>query len=248
MNLIIPLLLFIKLNLTISTKEDTVKEIKQYSKEKKAKALACSYLLSTPIPTKKNSKRQIRELLKKNGIIERKAETKEKIYLFLTALCYKKIKDTTANDILVEISAKKTDALAKKELTELFNISPNLNYKKIQKTMDTVMDILEQIEEEEESKTAKNKDEDSDEIMMDEDEKKKKSKIFNIKDIINNIKEYLGDFEFEEKTLYSIIFSLLVIISVSVFICNKNKKNNNNIKEEKIKEKHVIKVKIKNEK
>ena len=233
MNLIIPLLFFIKINLIILTKEDTVKELKQYSKEKKAKALACSYLLSTPIPTEKNSKRQIRELLKKNGIIERKAETKEKIYLFLTALCYRKIKDTTANDILVDISSKKTETLGKKELVELFNISPNLNYKKIQKTMDTVMDILDQIEEEE-SKTAKNKDEDNYE-NMDDDEKKKKRNTFNIKDIINNIKEYFEDFELESKTIYGIIISLLIIIVVSVFLYNKNKSNDNNNKE-KIKE------------
>jgi hypothetical protein len=212
MNLIIPLLFFIKINLIILTKEDTVKELKQYSKEKKAKALACSYLLSTPIPTEKNSKRQIRELLKKNGIIERKAETKEKIYLFLTALCYRKIKDTTANDILVDISSKKTETLGKKELVELFNISPNLNYKKIQKTMDTVIDILDQIEEEE-SKTAKNKDEDIYE-NMDDDEKKKKRNTFNIKDMINNIKEYFEDFELESKTIYGIIISLLIIIVV----------------------------------
>ena len=233
MNLIIPLLFFIKINLIILTKEDTVKELKQYSKEKKAKALACSYLLSTPIPTEKNSKRQIRELLKKNGIIERKAETKEKIYLFLTALCYRKIKDTTANDILVDISSKKTETLGKKELVELFNISPNLNYKKIQKTMDTVMDILDQIEEEE-SKTAKNKDEDFYE-NMDDDEKKKKRNTFNIKDMINNIKEYFEDFELESKTIYGIIISLLIIIVVSVFLYNKNKSNDNNNKE-KIKE------------
>ena len=233
MNLIIPLLFFIKINLIILTKEDTVKELKQYSKEKKAKALACSYLLSTPIPTEKNSKRQIRELLKKNGIIERKAETKEKIYLFLTAVCYRKIKDTTANDILVDISSKKTETLGKKELVELFNISPNLNYKKIQKTMDTVMDILDQIEEEE-SKTAKNKDEDNYE-NMDDDEKKKKRNTFNIKDMINNIKEYFEDFELESKTIYGIIISLLIIIVVSVFLYNKNKSNDNNNKE-KIKE------------
>ena len=233
MNLIIPLLFFIKINLIILTKEDTVKELKQYSKEKKAKALACSYLLSTPIPTEKNSKRQIRELLKKNGIIERKAETKEKIYLFLTALCYRKIKDTTANDILVDISSKKTETLGKKELVELFNISPNLNYKKIQKTMDTVMDILDQIEEEE-SKTAKDKDEDNYE-NMDDDEKKKKRNTFNIKDMINNIKEYFEDFELESKTIYGIIISLLIIIVVSVFLYNKNKSNDNNNKE-KIKE------------
>ena len=245
MNLIIPLLFFIKINLIILTKEDTVKELKQYSKEKKAKALACSYLLSTPIPTEKNSKRQIRELLKKNGIIERKAETKEKIYLFLTALCYRKIKDTTANDILVDISSKKTETLGKKELVELFNISPNLNYKKIQKTMDTVMDILDQIEEEE-SKTAKNKDEDNYE-NMDDDEKKKKRNTFNIKDMINNIKEYFEDFELESKTIYGIIISLLIIIVVSVFLYNKNKSNDNNNKE-KIKEQHAIKENIKNEK
>ena len=248
MKLIIPLLFFIKINLPILTKEDTAKEINQYSKEKKAKALACSYLLSTPIPTEKNSKRQIRDLLKKNGIIEKKSETKEKIYLFLTALCYRKIKDTTANDILVDISSKKTETLGKKELTELFNISPNLNYKKIQKTMNTVMDILDQIEEEE-SKNDKNKDadEDSDE-NMDDDEKKKKRNISKIKEIIDNIKEYLEDFEFETKTIYGIIISLLIIIVVSVILCKKNKINDNNNNEENSKEKQIIKENIKNEK
>lgn len=232
MNLIIPLLFFIKIDLSLLENEDIVKESKQYSKEKKAKALACSYLLSTPIPTEKNGKRQIRDLLKKNGIIEKKAEIKEKIYLFLTALCYRKIKDTTANDILVEISSKKAEALAKrKELVELFNISPTLNYKKIKKTMDTIMDILEQIEEED-SKIVKNKEEDGDD-NMDDDIKKKKGNKLNFKDMINNMKEYFEDFEFESKTIYSIIFSLLIIIIVSIFLSKKNKKNHNNNKENK---------------
>jgi len=220
MNLIIPLLFFIKIDLSLLENEDTVKESKQYSKEKKAKALACSYLLSTPIPTEKNSKRQIRDLLKKNGIIEKKAETKEKIYLFLTALCYRKIKDTIANDLLVEISSKKIEAIAKrKELVELFNISPTLNYKKIKKTMDTIMDILEQIEEED-SKIAKNNEEDGDD-NMDDDIKKKKGNKFNFTDMINNMKEYFEDFEFESKTIYGIIVSLLIVIAVSVFLCKK---------------------------
>jgi hypothetical protein len=219
MNLIIPLLLLIQINLTFLTETDPNKEKKPkiFSQAKKAKALACSVLSSSPISTEKNTKRQIRELLKKNEIIKRTAETKEKINEFLTAICFKNIKDETANDILNALSEKKPEVLTKREFIELFEISPNLDYKKIQKLMDTVIEILDQIEEEEEKSGFFDY-----EYLSYLQKKKNKNNNnksnFDFRNIFKDIKEYMQDFEIETETLYSILFSLIMII-LSFLIC-----------------------------
>ena len=219
MNLIIPLLLFIQINLTFLTEKSTNKEKKPkiFSQTKKAKALACSVLSSSPISTEKNTKRQIRELLKKNEIIKRTAETKEKIYEFLTAICFKNIKDETANDILNALSEKKAEVLTNRELVELFEISPNLDYKNIQKLMDTVNEILDQIEEEEEKSGFFN-----DENISYIKKKKNKNDInqsnFDIRNIFKDMKEYIQNYEIETETKYSILLSLIMII-LSFSVC-----------------------------
>ena len=103
MNLIIPLLFLIKIELIFLSRKDSEKIPLYFSEEEKAKALACSFLLTTPLSTEKNNKKQIREILIKNGILKRRDKTKKKINLFLTSLCYRKIKDQTANELLEEI-------------------------------------------------------------------------------------------------------------------------------------------------
>jgi hypothetical protein len=201
------------------TEKSTNKEKKPkiFSQTKKAKALACSVLSSSPISTEKNTKRQIRELLKKNEIIKRTAETKEKIYEFLTAICFKNIKDETANDILNALSEKKAEVLTNRELVELFEISPNLDYKNIQKLMDTVNEILDQIEEEEEKSGFFN-----DENFNYIKKKKNKNDInqsnFDIRNIFKDMKEYIQNFEIETETKYSILLSLIMII-LSFSVC-----------------------------
>ena len=238
MNLIIPLLFLIKIELIFLAKKDSERIPIYVSEEDKAKVLACSFLLTTPISTEKNSKKKIRELLIKNGIIKRKNKTKEKINLFLTSLCFRKIKDKTANDILEGISEKRKEILDNKQLPELFNISPNLNYNKIQKIMETVNDILEQIDEDD-SKYVKYKDEYKDE-NMDDEEKKKNENIFSFKKMINDIKEYFEDFEIETKTLYGIIFSLsIVVITIIAYLCSKKNKVDRN-KGEKMQQKKML--------
>jgi len=238
MNLIIPLLFLIKIELIFLAKKDSERIPIYVSEEDKAKVLACSFLLTTPISTEKNSKKKIREILIKNGIIKRKNKTKEKINLFLTSLCFRKIKDKTANDILEGISEKRKEILDNKQLPELFNISPNLNYNKIQKIMETVNDILEQIDEDD-SKYVKYKDEYKDE-NMDDEEKKKNENIFSFKKMINDIKEYFEDFEIETKTLYGIIFSLsIVVITIIVYLCSKKNKVDRN-KGEKMQQKKML--------
>ena len=219
MNLIIPLLLFIQINLTFLSEIHTNKEKKQkiFSKTKKAKALACSVLSSSPISTEKNTKRQIRELLKKNEIIKRTAETKEKINEFLTAICFKNIKDETANDILNALSEKKPEVLTKREFIELFEISPNLDYKKIQKLMDTVIEILDQIEEEEE-KSGLFDDEYFSYMKKKKNKNNNNKSNFDFRNILKDIKEYIQNFEIETETIYSILFSLILII-LSFLIC-----------------------------
>jgi len=235
MNLIILLLFLIKVDLIFLKRKDSEKVPLYFSEEEKTKALACSFLLTTPISTEKNNKKQIRELLIKNGVIKRKSGTKQKINIFLISLCYRKIKDKIANDLLEEISENRKDILANKELAELFNISPNLNYKKIQKTMDIVNDILEQIDEDD-SKYIKYKDEN-----MDDEEKKKSDNTFSFKKIINDIKEYFEDFEIETKTLYGIVFSLsIIIITIITCLCKKKNKIVNN-KGERYRGKSLIK-------
>jgi len=242
MNLIILLLFLINVDLIFLKRKDSEKVPLYFSEEEKTKALACSFLLTTPISTEKNNKKQIRELLIKNGIIKRKSGTKQKINTFLTSLCYRKIKDKTANDLLEGISENRKNILTNKELAELFNISPNLNYKKIQKTMNIVNDILEQIEEDD-SKYIKYKDEN-----MDNEEKKENDNTFSFKNIINNVKEYFEDFEFETKTLYGIIFSLsIIIITIIVCLCKKKNKIVNN-KGENYKGKSLTKENIINKK
>ena len=238
MNLIIPLLFLIKIELIFLAKKDSERIPTYVSEEDKAKVLACSFLLTTPISTEKNSKKKIRELLIKNGIIKRKNKTKDKINLFLTSLCFRKIKDKTANDILEGISEKRKEILDNKQLPELFNISPNLNYMKIQKIMETVNDILEQIDEDD-SKYVKYKDEYKDE-NMDDEEKKKNENIFSFKKMINDIKEYFEDFEIETKTLYGIIFSLsIVVITIIDYLCSKKNKVDRN-KGEKMQQKKML--------
>ena len=238
MNLIIPLLFLIKIELIFLAKKDSERIPIYVSEEDKAKVLACSFLLTTPISTEKNSKKKIREILIKNGIIKRKNKTKEKINLFLTSLCFRKIKDKTANDILEGISEKRKEILDNKQLPELFNISPNLNYNKIQKIMETVNDILEQIDEDD-SKYVKYKDEYKDE-NMDDEEKKKNENIFSFKKMINDIKEYFEDFEIETKTLYGIIFSLsIVVITIIAYLCSKKNKVDRN-KGEKMQQKKML--------
>ena len=239
MNLIIPLLFFIQIDLIFLAKKDSERIPLYISEEDKSKVLVCSFLLTTPLSTEKNNKKQIRELLIKNGIIKRKNKSKEKINLFLTSLCFRKIKDKTANDILEGISEKRKEILDNKQLAELFNISPNLNYKKIQKIMETVNDILEQIDEDD-SKYVKYKDEYKDE-NMDNEEIKKDKNTFSFKRIINDLKEYYEDFEIETKTLYGIIFSFsIIIITIIVFLCRKKNEVDNN-KREKNRGENVVK-------
>ena len=236
MNLIIPLLLLIQINITFLSETNTNegKKPKIFSQTKKAKALACSVLSSSPISTEKNTKRQIRELLKKNEIIKRTAETKEKIYDFLTAICFKNIKDETANDILNALSEKKAEFLANREFVELFEISPNLDYKKIQKLMDTVNEILDQIEEEEEKSGLFN-DENFSYMKKKKNKNNNNQSNFDIRNIFKDIKQYIQDFEIETETMYSILFSLIMII-LSFLICfykikYEENQNNNKMKD-----------------
>lgn len=214
MNLIIPLLLLININLTFLSESDPNKDKKPkiFSQAKKAKALACSVLASSPISTEKNTKRQIRDLLKKNEIIKRTAETKEKIYDFLSAICFMNIKDEAANDILTALSERKTEVLAKREFIDLFEISPNLDYKKIQKLMETVNEILDQIEEEEENNGLFNDENLS--YMKKKKNKNNNKPSFDFRNIIKGIKESFQDFEIESETKYSFLFSFIMIVLI----------------------------------
>ena len=113
--------------------------------------------------------------------------------------------------------------------------------------METVNDILEQIDEDD-SKYVKYKDEYKDE-NMDNEEIKKDKNTFSFKRIINDVKEYYEDFEIETKTLYGIIFSFsIIIITIIVFLYRKKNEVDNNKREKNRGENEVKENDINNKK
>ena len=124
--------------------------------------------------------------------------------------------------------------MTNKELVELFEISSNLDYKKIQKLMDTVNEILDQIEEEEEKSGLFN-DENFSYMKKKKNKNNNNQSNFDFRNIFKDIKQYIQDFEIETETMYSILLSLIMII-LSFLICfyrikYEENQNNNKIKD-----------------
>ena len=174
------LLILTSIILTFVSNEEIPNAKNFLQREKKAKALACTILTNT-LATKVTDRRRIGELLKKNKIITRNNEIKEKSMNFLTTICYLRIKEEETNDIITGVSEKKFDILNKEEYLKLFDIESGLDFKKIKKNMNRVKEIMRIIEEEEEDKKREEKEEERDveKVVQDLRKKLKNNNLYN---------------------------------------------------------------------
>ena len=90
--------------------------------EKKAKALACSFLSNSFISSTKDYDKKLKEILKENKLIKNEADAKDKISQFILANCYLKITSELANKIILDISKKSIDFKTNKLYLQLFEI------------------------------------------------------------------------------------------------------------------------------
>ena len=159
----ISFLFFLRIYISLSD-ENTKREKEQLRAERKYKTLACSILANTHYAFSNITKKQVKELLIKNNIINRSIDAKEKIPEFLTAICFKKIDIDQANDIIEGISEKRFDIINENDYSNLFIVKPDLNFTRIKKTMNRVHKIMKQIKEEDrkhEEEKEKNKTKDN---------------------------------------------------------------------------------------
>ena len=77
--------------------------------------------------------------------------------------------------------------------------------------MDTVIEILDQIKEEEE-KSGLFDDENFSYMAKKKNKNNNNKSNFDFRNIFKDIKEYIQDFKIETETIYSILFSLIIII------------------------------------
>ena len=148
MNIIfISFLFFLRIYISLSD-ENTKREKEQLRAERKYKTLACSILANTHYAFSNITKKEVKELLVKNNIINRSIDAKEKIPEFLTAICFKKIDIDEANDIIEGISEKRFEILNENDYSKLFIVKRDLNFTRIKNTMNRVNRIMKQIKEE----------------------------------------------------------------------------------------------------
>ena len=156
MNIIfISFLFFLRIYISLSD-ENTKREKEQLRAERKYKTLACSILANTHYAFSNITKKQVKELLVKNNIISRSIDAKEKIPEFLTAICFKKIDIDEANDIIEGISEKRFEIINENDYSKLFVVKPDLNFTRIQNTMNRVHRIMKQIKEEDRKRDLEN--------------------------------------------------------------------------------------------
>ena len=141
-------LLIIIFDLSYSTTEAEEKEMA--AAERRIKALACSILANTKYAYSNYTKRQIKDLLRKNNIIKKAKDAQNKVFEFLRAICYKKIESYTASNLIEKVSQSKMEVLEDDDYAELFIIDPELNFTRIKKVMKNVKKIMKKIEKEEE--------------------------------------------------------------------------------------------------
>ena len=153
--ILISLLFFLRIYISLSD-ENTKREKEQLRAERKYKTLACSILANTHYAFSNITKKQVKELLVKNNIISRSIDAKEKIPEFLTAICFKKIDIDEANDIIEGISEKRFEIINENDYSKLFVVKPDLNFTRIQNTMNRVHRIMKQIKEEDRKRDLEN--------------------------------------------------------------------------------------------
>ena len=200
MKIFILVLIQIYINFIYSEPKPTEKEIAQA--ERSVKSLACSILANTHYAYSNTTKRQIRELLKANNIIQKAAESHQKIFEFLRAICYREIEVETANRIVDDLSEKKYDILKDEDYGKLFRIDPNLNFTKIKKVIKRVNKIMKKIVEEQENQNKNETTDNSDKVEGD------------------NLYKF-----FAFKPLCGILIGLILISISSYFLKNKKNKN-----------------------
>ena len=146
----ISFLFFLRIYFSLSDEKDdnAKREKEQLRAERKYKTLACSILANTHYAFSNITKKQVKELLIKNNIINRSIDAKEKIPEFLTAICFKKIDIDEANDIIEGISEKRFEIINENDYSKLFVVRSDLNFTRIKNTMNRVHKIMKQIKEE----------------------------------------------------------------------------------------------------
>ena len=146
----ISFLFFLRIYFSLSDEKDdnAKREKEQLRAERKYKTLACSILANTHYAYSNITKKQVKELLIKNNIINRSIDAKEKIPEFLTAICFKKIDIDEANDIIEGISEKRFEIINENDYSKLFVVRSDLNFTRIKNTMNRVHKIMKQIKEE----------------------------------------------------------------------------------------------------
>ena len=196
-------LIILQINIIFILSDSKSDDDKEYARqERRVKALACSILANTQYTYANHTKREIRELLRKHNIIQRAAESHQKIFEFLRAICFKKIETYTANKIIDDISDKKYEILDNEDYAELFLIDPKLNYTRIKNVIKRVNKIMKKIEEEE--------------------EKRKRNETLNNTEpkYIKNLKFFTG---VGLKAVTGILISLIIIlITTNIFFYYKN--------------------------
>ena len=144
--------------------------------EKKAKSLACSFILNSSISPKQNKEEEIKDFLKKNKVIKKESETNDKINQFMTSVCYSKLDHETATEILTSVSQGKIDTSKKEKYEKLFEYDEG-DFKKLSKVMEEVKEVNKEIEDEEKNLHEKRKeDPELDKTMKDLEEKMQKNK------------------------------------------------------------------------
>ena len=229
MNFLIPLILLIYISLSFSASNDP-KNDKEYARaERKVKSLACSILSNTNIPFFKNTRRQIKELLKKNEIIQKTADMKVKMPEFLAAICYQKIETDDAQEIVENLSKRKMEILEKKEYIDLFDIDPNLNFTKIKRVMNRVNKIMKKIENEEMKQEEDNKtfELDEDNINLNE------TNYFSMNSIMFKFKKFFKSIGLKKLYIIGINIVFILITIIAIFCFNNNSNKNETKKNEK---------------
>ena len=95
------LLIFLLIKLNLSDLNSEKKNFKNL--DKKAKAIACSYLSKIFIDSIKDFDKLYKDTFKDISVGQNEAETKEKISHFMLVNCYSKITKEQANNIILGI-------------------------------------------------------------------------------------------------------------------------------------------------
>ena len=226
----ISFLFFLRIYISLSD-ENTKREKEQLRAERKYKTLACSILSNTHYAFSNITKKQVKELLIKNNIINRSIDAKEKIPEFLTAICFKKIDVDQANEIIEGISEKRFEIINENDYSNLFVVKPDLNFTRIKNTMNRVHKIMKQIREEDRK------------LAQDQEKNKTKDNPFKFKTgkgMADKAKKIFKNFGLQ--IIIGIFASFLIIMVTTMSLNdkgdkkgkeNKEKDNNNNIKEKK---------------